>query len=141
MATKVKATRERLWLALTDAEEVEAWGPGGISGIALPADYPRRGQRVRWKTHLGRVPLPMDCRVLEVDRTSRLKVELRSGLLRAEVCFTLHGDRDEAQLGMRLVLPNAIPIVGGLLDRFAVRELASEGVDLALVSLRHWCED
>jgi hypothetical protein len=40
-----------------------------------------------------------------------------------------------------LVAENSIPIVGGLLDRFAVRRLAAQIVDSKLRSLQKWCEN
>jgi len=39
------------------------------------------------------------------------------------------------------VAANSLPVVGGLLDRFAVRRLAAGIVDTKLRSLQKWCEN
>jgi len=42
---------------------------------------------------------------------------------------------------MRVVASNSIPIVGGEIDRFDVREMATNHVDLTLRSVQKWCAD
>ena len=46
----------------------------------------------------------------------------------------------QTRVSLKLVSPNAIPMVGGELDRFGVRGLAQQMVDETLRALREWCE-
>ena len=44
------------------------------------------------------------------------------------------------RLNLTLCVENSLPVVGGLLDRFAVRRVASEIIDRNLRLIQHWCE-
>jgi hypothetical protein len=66
------------------------------------------------------------------------------GLFRFDETFSLSnasGDSEHTQLRLQLIAANSLPVVGGLLDRFSVRRLASEIVDRKLRSLQKWCEN
>jgi hypothetical protein len=41
---------------------------------------------------------------------------------------------------LKLVASNSMPVVGGALDRFAVRRLAAEFIDAKLRGVQRWCE-
>jgi hypothetical protein len=41
---------------------------------------------------------------------------------------------------MKVVVPNAVPVVGGMLDRFSVRQYATNLVSGSLDAIRAWCE-
>jgi hypothetical protein len=66
------------------------------------------------------------------------------GLFRFDETFTLGaeiGDPERTRLHLKLIAANSVPVVGGLLDRFAVRRLAAELVDRKLRSIQKWCEN
>jgi hypothetical protein len=65
------------------------------------------------------------------------------GLFRFDETFTLAlepGAPSRTRLQLKIVAANSIPIVGGLLDRFAVRRIATDLVDEKLRALQKWCE-
>ena len=57
-----------------------------------------------------------------------------------ETCILSDESRTQTRLSLRLAAPNAMPIVGGVIDRFDVRKMAAERVDERLQALRSWCE-
>lgn len=143
MSVAIAADRRRVWNAITRPDELLAWNPARIAAVDVPVDYPKPGAPARWRTALHRVPMPMTERPLEVIPEERLRAELRLALVRFDQTYTLAeeaGDPGRTRLSLKLVSPNAIPLVGGLLDRFGVRELAQELVDESLRALRAWCE-
>jgi hypothetical protein len=65
------------------------------------------------------------------------------GLFRFDETFTLGQDGedlDRTRVILKLRAENSLPVVGGLLDRFAVRRVATEIVDRKLRSVQKWCE-
>ena len=65
------------------------------------------------------------------------------GLFRFDETFQLTsepGDGQRTRLALKLVASNSVPVVGGALDRFAVRRLAAEFVDAKLRAVQKWCE-
>lgn len=105
--------------------------------------YPRVGQHVRWRYHLGRIPVVYYERPVEVIPERRLCSKIAIGLFRFQQTWSLVDERGNPQrtrLGLRLTAANAIPVVSGLIDRFAVRSLSAEYVDTKLHALQKWCE-
>jgi hypothetical protein len=131
MSAVIGAPRERVWCALTVPEEVIRW------------DERRVGETVRWRCRLGSVAVDLLERPIEVVPRQRLLSEISLGLFRFEETCGLSdeaGDESRTRLSVRLVASNSVPLVGGLLDRFEVRELAATMVDTKLKALQRWCD-
>jgi len=144
MSTVISAKRGRVWRALTEAAEVLRWDERVIS-LEGPADeYPRVGQSVRWRYRLGSIPVVLHEQPLEVVPDSRLRSMVALGLFRFDETFLLSpepGDGERTRLSLKLIASNSVPVVGGALDRFAVRRLAVEFIDAKLRAVQKWCEN
>jgi hypothetical protein len=144
MSTTVSADLPRVWRALTDPAELIRWDEPLVSLLGPSDDYPHEGQKVRWRYRLGSTTVVLRNELLEVIPGERLRSATAMGLFRFDETYTLSteaGDPDRTRLSHKLVAENALPVVGGLLDRFAVRRLASQIVDSKLRSLQKWCEN
>jgi hypothetical protein len=143
LSTVVGAPRERVWRALTDPAEVVRWDERAVR-LLEPAPSPLQPGRVlRWRYIVGGVPLVLREEILEVAPEARLRSAVRLGLFRFEQTFTLADDAADpgrTRLSLRLAAGHSIPVVGGLLDRFAVRRQAADFVDARLRALQKWCE-
>lgn len=144
MSVSIDADRPRVWGALTRPAELIAWSPDRTEALAVDADYPKPGGLARWRYRLHGVPMPMTESPVEVIPSERLRSELRLSLVRFDQTWTLTRDPDDpahrTRVSLKLISPNAIPMVGGELDRFRVRELAQQLVDENLRAVRTWCE-
>jgi uncharacterized protein YndB with AHSA1/START domain len=144
MSTVIGAARGRVWRALTEAGEVVRWDQRVIALEGPAAEYPRVGQSVRWRYRLGSIPVVLHERPLEVVPDSRLRSMVALGLFRFDETFQLTsepGDGERTRLSLKLVASNSVPVVGGALDRFAVRRLAVEFIDAKLRAVQKWCEN
>ncbi len=144
MSVGIGADRQRVWRALVRPDEMVAWNPGRVAALSVPADYPKPGQTARWRARLHGVTMPLLEKPLEVDPAERIRSELRFSLVRFDQTFAVTSDAEHPEttrVSLKLVAPNAIPMLGSTLDRFGVRELAQEMVDETLRSLRSWCEE
>lgn len=142
MSALIAASRPRVWAALTNPDEVVRWRPGLLEPVAA-GRYPVVGVPVRWRCRVQDLPLLLEETPLETSRGELLRSRLRLGLFRFESTFTLSsvtGERDRTRLGLRILAANEIPVVGGTLDRFAVRRLALDLATNHLRALRDWCE-
>jgi uncharacterized protein YndB with AHSA1/START domain len=141
MSTVIAADRRRVWSALTRPDEITAWSPLRTRALAVPESHPKPGRPARWRFRLRGVPVAFVERPLEVLPAERLRAELRLSLVRVEETWSL---ADEAggrtRLSLKLALPNSIPLVGGLVDRFGVRQLAQQMIDASLRALKEWIE-
>jgi hypothetical protein len=143
MSTVIGAGRSRVWRALTEASEVVRWDEHVLELLEPPGEYPRVGRQVHWRYRLGAVPIVLHECPLEVIPDARLRSSVALGLFRFDETFQLAtepGERERTRLSLKLVAGNSLPVVGGMLDRFAVRRLASEFVDTKLRALQRWCE-
>ena len=144
MSTVIDAGRERVWRAITLPDEVVRWDERTVALVDPPNGYPRIGEKVRWRYRLGTVRVIRHERPMEVAPGLLLRSSISLGGLRFDETYTLTpepGEPDRTRLAIRLVSPNAAPVVSGLLDRFDVRRLALELVDSRLRSLQKWCEE
>ena len=143
MSTAVGANLERVWRALSVPDELIRWDRQ-LEALLDPADdYPHDGQEVRWRCRLGSIAVVLRKSLHEVVPGERIRSTTRLGLLRFDETFTLGlepGDPQRTRLHLKIVAANSIPIVGGLLDRFAVRRIATELIDDKLRSIQKWCE-
>ncbi len=143
MATVIGARRDRVWTALTTPIELMRWDEAVVSLVEPNSDYPRVGKTVRWRYLLGRIPVVLCDQPLEVEPCERLRASITLGLFRFDRTFTLtaeDGDSHRTRITLKLVSLNSVPIVGGQLDRFSVRRMASQFIDAKLRSLQKWCE-
>jgi uncharacterized protein YndB with AHSA1/START domain len=142
MSTVIQSPPKRVWRALTVPEEVIRWDERIVSLREPAPDYPSEGRAACWRYRLGALAVDLHDRPLEVVPPQRLRTAVALGLFRFEETWTLDASSDSARtrLALRIVSSNSVPLVGGLLDRFAVRSMASERVDAKLRAVRAWCE-
>lgn len=143
LSTLVGAPRERVWRALTEPAEIVRWDERAVELLEPVAQPLERGCVLRWRYLVGGVPLELREEIVDLVPQERVHAAAQLGLLRFEETFTLADDAADAartRLGLRLSAENAVPIVGGLLDRFSVRRQAADFVDSRLRAVTKWCE-
>ena len=143
MSTVIGAERARVWRALTEAAEVVRWDERVLELVEPAGEYPQVGRKVRWRYQLGAIPVVLHECPLEVIPDARLRSSIALGLFRFDETFQLApepGADGRTRLSLKVVAGNSIPVVGGVLDRFAVRRLANEFIDAKLRALQKWCE-
>ena len=141
MSTVIGAPRERVWDALTNPAEMNRWDPRVLACTSSPDGPLTDGDVMRCRYRVGTVPVNQTLRVLTATEGARLEVDITLGLFRfRETSLLTDESRTQTRLSLRLAAPNAMPVVGGVIDRFDVRKMASERVDERLRVLRAWCE-
>ena len=147
LSTVIGAERERVLRALTRPTERIRWDERLVELLEPSAGDPRPGQVLRWRYRLGAISVELHERPLEVRPPERLHCEEALGLFRFSVIYALGvesgaPDRaaDRTKLSLRLATANSVAVVGGTLDRFDVRRVASEFLDAQLRALQKWCE-
>lgn len=143
MAAVIGAPRDRVWRALTSPQELIRWDDRVVA-LAQGADSgngrrARPQQRYRW----GPVWVGLRYRPLEVIPGSRLRSEISLGLFRFEATYTLlpeEADPTRTRLSLRLAFSNSVPVVGGCVDRFDLRRVASQLLSENISALQCWCE-
>ena len=142
MVARIARDRERVWRARTDPAELVRWRPGLVEPLGTITSYPEPGQSVRWRCRLRDVPVQLRDKPVEVAPGRRLRSELVLGLFAFEETFTLDtwGGRDATRVTLKIATRSEMPVVGGALDRFAVRRFATDLVAISLDALRDWCE-
>jgi len=144
MSTTVSADRGRVWRALTEPAEQIRWDESLVTLLSSSGEEPNPGRSVRWRYQLGATTITMRNELVEVIPGEFLRSATAIGLFRFDESYSLAtevGDTDRTRLHHKLVAANSLPVVGGLLDRFAVRRLAAGIVDTKLRSLQKWCEN
>jgi len=144
MAAVVGSQPERVWRAITDPTEQLAWDERVLAIIDEPRPRPVAGRRQRWRYRHGSVQLVMHERLLTVLPLERFCSEISLGTLRYRRVYTLAEERADiprTRLGLRVIAHNSVPVVGEVVDRFAVRRISAEQVDLTLRSVQKWCEN
>jgi len=140
----IGSAREHVWHAIIDPQQVIRWDEPMLALLEPAKAYPRVGQHVRWRYHLGTIPVVYHERLVEVVPGQRLRSTVAMGLFRFQQTWSLvddPGDPQRTRLGLRLTAANVIPVVSGLIDRFAVRRLSAEYADTKLQALQMWCEN
>lgn len=143
LSTLVGAPRNRVWRALTDPAEIVRWDERAVQLLDPVAQPLAPGSVLRWRYLVGGVPRELREEVQDVLAEERLHSVAQLGLFRFEQTVTLSDDAADpgrTRLGLRLTAENAVPVVGGLLDRFSVRRQAADYVDFRLRALQKWCE-
>jgi len=147
MAVVVAAERERVWRALSDPREIVRWDETRLALVDRHLDYPKSGERVRWRTKLGGVQLVLSETPSTVEPPEGLTLACRAGSLRYEQHIVLAAERaDRAQpartrVSLKLSAGNRLQLIGADLDRFEIRRLLIERIDVTLRSLQKWCEN
>lgn len=143
MSTVVNTPRERVWRAIACPAEMIRWDDHVLALESPAPGYPEDGETAHWRYRLGSVAVDLLDRPLEVVPGQRLRHALCIGAFAFEEVYTLAGEGSlRTRLSLRLAsLNNSVPVVGGELDRFDVRRLASERVDRNLRSIQKWCEN
>jgi uncharacterized protein YndB with AHSA1/START domain len=143
MASVVAAPRARVWAAITEPEQLIHWRPGVTGLLAEARREAAPGRRLRLRCMLRDVPVVLEERTLEAVPEERLRSELRFGLFHCDETFSLAAadpDGGHTRVSLRLTTPSETPLLGGSLDRFAVRRFATELAGNSLAALRDWCE-
>jgi uncharacterized protein YndB with AHSA1/START domain len=142
MSTRIGADRRAVWGALTDPVQVPRWRPGHVCALDPLDGYPQPGARMRWRVNLHELPVVLEDVPLDVVPEERLRSAQALGLFRFEETFTLQatGDPEQTRLGIRVSAANEMPLVGGALDRFAVRRFVTDVASSHLQAVRDWCE-
>lgn len=142
MTTRIGAEPRRVWRALTDASERIRWDGPLEAPIDVAPDHPCPGDHARWRYRLHGMPVVLHERTLESVERKRLRSAMALGPFRFDLAFTLEpeGDGARTRVSAALAASNVVPVVGGALDRFAVRRLASEIVAQVLTDIRAHCE-
>lgn len=143
MSTVIHTPRERVWRAIALPAEMIRWDEHMLSLEEPAPGYPESGEPAHWRYQLGSVAVDLIDRPLEIVPLQRLKHALAIGAFEFEEVYTLAGEGSRhTRLSLRLASSsNSVPVVGGELDRFDVRRLASEIVDRNLRSIQKWCEN
>jgi len=144
MSTTVSADRGRVWRALTEPAELIRWDESLVTLLFNSDDRPQPGRSTRWRYRLGATTIDMRNELLEVIPGEFLRSATAIGLFRFGESYSLStevGDTDRTRLHHKLVAENSLPVVGGLLDRFAIRRIAAGIIDTKLRSLQKWCEN
>lgn len=142
MSALIDAPRELVWRAVAEPAERIRWDERILSLEVTEPGYPQSGA-ARWLYQLGAVPVALEDRPSEVVPGKRLRHALRSGSFAFEKSFTLadEGEPRRTRLSLRFSAErNSVPVFGGALDRFDLRRLAAEMVDLDLRAVQRWCE-
>jgi uncharacterized protein YndB with AHSA1/START domain len=148
MSTVIGAEPGRVWRALVEPSELAAWEERIVAPAGPSAPGPLRpGRRLRWRCRLaGRgtgVQMLRADEALEVVPERRLRTRMVLGTLALERTFSLApelGDTPRTRLSVTLRAANSVPVFGAVIDRFRMRELATELGDETLRALQKWCE-
>lgn len=103
VSTVIDAAPARVWQALTDPAEVQAWD--GSVPVDVPAGYPTAGQRARWRSRLGPVTATLHDEIRLVEPERRLAATLTLGFIRVDEEYLLAAG---AGGGTVLVSDNAV---------------------------------
>jgi hypothetical protein len=139
MAVQIGATPARVWRALTDPGEVVRWESGVRQALNAPPDYPRPGQRVRWRTSSGPFRILHD-RPVEVLPGRKLRSALSVGPFRYDETYLLEAADGGCTLTAMLVVWTAVPLAGAVIDRLYLGPDARRAFESALASIKRWCE-
>jgi len=144
ISTLISAERERVWRALTTPSELIHWDDQIIALLDPVPDFPQLGQQVRWRYRIGSVPVVVHQTIQEVQPGERLQSASSRGVFCFDETYTLADEiaqPDRTRLSLKVVASNSTPVVGGLMDRFAIRRLSAELIDSRLRAVQKWCEN
>ena len=143
MGAEIQAEPSFVWAALSDPRQIAHWRPGVVAARTPDASYPTAGRRFRWMCRLHELPVELIETPIHVEPPSRLESDVALGLFHFSQTFTLTRsaeNRRGTRLVMHVATDNQMPLVGGCLDRFAVRRFATDLASTYLQAIRDWCE-
>jgi len=140
MSTVISADRSRVWSALTKPTQLIRWDERLLALLEPVGDAAHVGQRLRWRYRLGTVPVLLREELVEVVPFERLRADLSFGLMRATTTYSLatNGNPNRTRISLKIAALNSVPVVGGEIDRFEVRHIATSFVDTKLRHLSVW---
>jgi len=122
---------------LTDSALVADWLPGFEAWREEPPALLSPNNTLRFRAKRHGVPVQAELHVLGVT-PRRLRAQMRLGLLDFTATFSISPAVDDAhatRLGLAITVESELPVVGGSLDRFSVREQASQLAESMLAAL------
>lgn len=141
LSAEVAAPRARVWAALADPAALAAARPG-LRTAEATSRWPAPGATLVSRARLHGIPVSVRETSVEAAAGERLHVRLRVGLFRCDATFSLAVlGAGRTRVALQLQAANELPVVGGILDRFAVRRLATELAATRLAALREACEN
>jgi hypothetical protein len=140
LSAEVAATRARVWSALADPGELATWRPG-LRAVEDTPTWPLAGATLFSLVRVHGLPLVVRETAVEAIAAERLHARLRVGLFHCDATFSLSVLAGEhTRVALKLEVANELPVVGGTLDRFSVRRIATELAATRLAALREACE-
>jgi hypothetical protein len=142
LSAQVAAPPRRVWDALADPARLGDWHPG-LAPLDAERPWPAQGARLRWRTRLRGIPLEVRETSAGAVAGERLALRIELGLFRCDATFSLAplgGEPPRTQVGLQLQMAGELRVVGGTLDRFDVRRVATELAAARLGALREACE-
>ncbi len=144
MSTLITAERDRIWRALTTPSELIRWDDQIVALLDPAPGYPQLGQQVRWRYRIGSVPIVVHQIIQEVQPGERLQSAISRGVFCFDETYTLTREvalPDRTRLSLKVVASSSTPVVGGAMDRFAIRRLSAKMIDSRLRAIQKWCEN
>lgn len=135
----IAAPPSRVWRALCDPAEVVQWDTGVVEALDAPPDYPRPGQRVRWRYRRGLFRV-LDDRPHEVVPERTLRSLLRIGPLRFDETYTLEPSDSGTRLTVTMAIAAALPLAGRLVERLYALPATRRAVSASMQALKRHCE-
>ena len=140
---KVAASPRCVWQVLSDPASAANWLPFFRGWIGEPPTSISTLGALRFASRLRGACVTAEVRVLEVT-PGRGRLHARFGLFAFEARLALRpepGLAGATRIGVVVSVANEIAVVGGTLDRFEVRRLASEIAESALGRLSAQAEE
>ena len=147
MSAGIGASRERVWCALTDPDELVRWDESRIAIVDRPDTYPEPGQHVRWRYKLGGVPSLLHERPTDVDFRERLAADFKVGTHHYQQLYVLVEEPETSaqpartRVSLKQASENTVQLIGAEVDRFELRRMLIARVDATLRALQKWCEN
>jgi len=146
MGTEIAAPRVRVWEALTETQQLRHWRPGVEAELGAArggGDRLEPHRTLRFRCRLHDLPVVLAERPLAMLPPTRLRSALSLGLFHFEETFTLASvdpDGRRTRLRIKIATQSEMPLLGGSLNRFAVRRFSTQLAATTLAALRDWCE-
>ncbi len=139
VSVDIAASPARVWRALCDPAEVVQWDTGVVEALDAPPDYPQPGQHVQWRYSNGPFRLLHD-RPQEVVEGRTLRSLIAIGPVRFDETYTLEPRDGGCRLTASMKVWNRVPLLGAVLDRYAVGPEARKTVEASLNAIKRHCE-
>ena len=120
---------ERVWRALTEPAEVEAWD--GVTAVSVPAGYPAPGQHARWESRAGPLRMALHDRVRVADAPTRFASTIDVGFVHVEEEYRLDPQLPRTRLVSDNLVSSRVPGLGWLAVVLTRRNVAASMTRLA----------